>query len=161
MTDPLSDLFAHQEWADSAFWKAAAAHPGALEDPALRTRLHHIHSVQRAFLDVWHGRPRRPPPAESYPSIDALREDARRYYAELSDFLAKDAPARLEERLNVPWFPEPQRPITLAETMHQVVMHSQHHRAQNATRLRELGAIPPMTDYIVWVLDGRPKPLWQ
>jgi uncharacterized damage-inducible protein DinB len=32
-------------------------------------------------------------------------------------------------------------------------MHSEHHRAQVATRLRALGGNPPMTDYILWVRD--------
>jgi uncharacterized damage-inducible protein DinB len=39
-------------------------------------------------------------------------------------------------------------------------MHSQHHRGQNATRLRELGGEPPMTDLIVWYWKGRPGPRW-
>ena len=35
-------------------------------------------------------------------------------------------------------------------------MHSHYHRGQNATRLRELGGEPPMTDLIVWYWKGRP-----
>jgi uncharacterized damage-inducible protein DinB len=45
--------------------------------------------------------------------------------------------------------------------MYQVVPHSQHHRGQNATRLRELGGRMPMTDDIVWVLKGRSAPVWK
>jgi uncharacterized damage-inducible protein DinB len=37
-----------------------------------------------------------------------------------------------------------------------MALHSQHHRGQNATRLRELGAVPPATDLIVWYWKGRP-----
>src|SRR5574339_581065 len=33
-------------------------------------------------------------------------------------------------------------------------------RAQNATRLRELGGAPPLTDLIVWWWKGRPEPAW-
>jgi uncharacterized damage-inducible protein DinB len=32
----------------------------------------------------------------------------------------------------------------------QAVLHSQHHRGQIATRLRDLGGCPPTVDYIVW-----------
>jgi uncharacterized damage-inducible protein DinB len=39
-------------------------------------------------------------------------------------------------------------------------MHSHYHRGQNATRLRELGGEPPMTDLIVWYWKGRPRPDW-
>jgi hypothetical protein len=60
MLDELSDLFEHQEWADSVHWRALGAHPRALEDEAVRNRLYHIHAVQRSFLDVWKGSPRKP-----------------------------------------------------------------------------------------------------
>lgn len=32
----------------------------------------------------------------------------------------------------------------------QIVLHSQHHRAQVMTRLRDLGGSPPIIDYILW-----------
>jgi uncharacterized damage-inducible protein DinB len=44
--------------------------------------------------------------------------------------------------------------------MQQVVMHSEHHRGQNAVRLRELGGAMPPTDYIYWIVEGRPAPVW-
>ena len=160
MLDVLSDLFAHQQWADATHWRTLAAHPKALEDGAIRKRLHHLHSVQRAFLSVWKGPARWPPALEEFASIEALRQDVRSYYRELTEFLASEAPLRLHDSLRVPWFPDPQRPIRLSETMHQVVMHSEHHRAQNAIRLREVGGAMPVTDYIVWILEGRPAPAW-
>jgi uncharacterized damage-inducible protein DinB len=156
----LADLFAHQQWADSVHWRALAAPPGALEDEAIRKRLHHFHTTQRRFLDVWKGNAGWPPPPEPIPSMDALRRGVRSYYRELRDFLEGGASGRLDEFLRVPWFPDPQRPIRLSETMQQVVMHSEHHRGQNAIRLRELGGAMPPTDYIVWILDGRPAPVW-
>jgi uncharacterized damage-inducible protein DinB len=159
MLNVLADLFGHQQWADSVHWKALAAHKGALEDDAIRKRLHHLHSVQRGFLDVWKGTLRRPLPLESFSSMEALRQDVRAYYGELNAFLAESG-SRLDEVLRVPWFPDPQRPVRMSETMLQVVMHSAHHRAQNAVRLRELGGAMPVTDYIVWILEGRPAPGW-
>ena len=38
----------------------------------------------------------------------------------------------------------------------QALTHSQHHRGQNASRMRQLGGKPPMTDFIVWYATGRP-----
>jgi len=38
----------------------------------------------------------------------------------------------------------------------QALTHGQHHRGQNASRMRQLGVTPPMTDFIVWVALGRP-----
>jgi uncharacterized damage-inducible protein DinB len=48
---------------------------------------------------------------------------------------------------------------TLAEGLTQVFMHSQNHRGQCLTRLRENGAKPPTLDYILWAKD-RPAPAW-
>jgi uncharacterized damage-inducible protein DinB len=41
----------------------------------------------------------------------------------------------------------------------QVVMHSQSHRGQCASRLRAAGGQPPTLDFIVWLKD-RPAPVW-
>jgi len=43
------------------------------------------------------------------------------------------------------------------EALTQMAMHSQWHRGQNATRLRELGAQPPTVDLIAWYWKGRPS----
>jgi uncharacterized damage-inducible protein DinB len=48
----------------------------------------------------------------------------------------------------------------MAETARQVAMHSMHHRGQVNARLRELGAEPPLVDYIAWIWRGRPEPMW-
>ena len=38
----------------------------------------------------------------------------------------------------------------------QAITHSQHHRGQNASRMRQLGATPPMTDFVIWYALGCP-----
>jgi hypothetical protein len=58
MPSYLEELYAHQEWADAEHWRALEAHPPALEDKAIRDRLHHIHLVQHGFL--WVTSPTRP-----------------------------------------------------------------------------------------------------
>lgn len=156
----ISDLFGHQEWADSIHWRAFASHPGALDDDAIRRRLYHIQAVQRSFLSVWRGAPAWPEPFESYATAEALRDAARATHRDVAAFLEDADTNRLEENVIVPWFPTPQRPIRVVETMRQVTMHSHGHRCQNAVRLRELGGAAPMTDYIAWILDGRPAPVW-
>jgi uncharacterized damage-inducible protein DinB len=42
----------------------------------------------------------------------------------------------------------------------QVVLHSTYHRAQVATRVREFGATPELTDFVAWVWMNRPEPKW-
>ena len=67
------------------------------------------------------------------------------------------AEARSNERIDIPWFKDPPLSLTVAEALTQMAMHSQWHRGQNATRLRELGGEPPTTDLIVWYWKGRPS----
>ena len=156
----LVDLYAHQEWADALHWTALAAHPGALEDPAIRERLHHIHLVQRAFLGTLKGRPFAPRPLESYAAMAEIRDDARSFHAEARAFVAALDEAGLARRLRIPWFEEPPCEISAAEALAQAALHTYGHRAQNATRLRELGGAPPLSDLIVWYWQGRPAPSW-
>jgi uncharacterized damage-inducible protein DinB len=76
-------------------------------------------------------------------------EGIRRYLETVTD-------AHLLARVDIPWFNNPPLTITVAEALAQMAMHSQWHRGQNATRLRELGYEPPTTDLIVWYWKGRP-----
>jgi uncharacterized damage-inducible protein DinB len=62
--------------------------------------------------------------------------------------------------MSVDWFKDPPLTITIAEALTQCAMHSHYHRGQNATRLRELGVEPPLTDLIVWYWRGRPAAAW-
>lgn len=162
MREMLSDLYAHQAWADALHWAALEAHAGALEDPAIRERLHHIHLVQRAFLAIERGE--RPTQAqfEEYAAspMARLKADARRYHEEALARIAAIPDARLGEPLEIPWFKDPPCRISVGQALHQAAMHSHYHRGQNATRLRELGGTPPLTDLIAWYWKGRPAPDW-
>jgi uncharacterized damage-inducible protein DinB len=43
----------------------------------------------------------------------------------------------------------------------ELVLHTSYRRGQVATRLRERGAEPPLTDFIAWIWMGRPVPDWR
>jgi uncharacterized damage-inducible protein DinB len=161
--DMLRDMYAHQAWADAEHWRAAAATPGALEDAFVGDRFHHILMVQRAFLAlVWGEAPRLTHLAD-YPSMQELRKDAMAYHASVAEVLAQMTPAKLEETIAIPWFQDPdagQLRVTVEQALTQCATHSHYHRGQNATRLRELGGEPPLTDIIVWWWKRRPAPVW-
>jgi uncharacterized damage-inducible protein DinB len=42
----------------------------------------------------------------------------------------------------------------------QISLHSTYHRGQIATRMRELGAEPAATDFILWVFLDKPAASW-
>jgi uncharacterized damage-inducible protein DinB len=158
----LHDLYGHQAWADAEHWRAVDAHPPAAADPALRDRLFHVHLVQHAFL--WCVGDRVEPFASKRPadfgSLQALKAYARDYHDRAAAFMEGVDDSGLNDTIAIPWFKDPSLSISVAEALTQCAMHSQHHRGQNATRLRELQCEPPMTDLIVWYWKGRPAPQW-
>jgi uncharacterized damage-inducible protein DinB len=161
LTSYLDELYAHQEWADAEHWRAFEAHPASLEDKAIRERLLHIHQVQHAFL--WVTGPRTAgfefKGLEDFHSMADLKKYAQRGLQEMRELLNKTDQARMEELIEVPWFKPPAK-ISVRQALTQAAMHSHYHRGQNATRLRELGGVPPMTDFIVWLRDGQPAANW-
>jgi uncharacterized damage-inducible protein DinB len=161
MTSYLGELYAHQEWADAEHWRAMESHPPALADRAIRTRQLHIHLVQSAFLWVVGSRAEQLVfiKAEDYANMSDLKAFARKCHAEMAAILGALDEARLGETIEVPWFQPPLK-ISVRHALMQAAMHSHYHRGQNATRLRELGCVPPGTDFIEWLRQGQPAARW-
>ena len=155
----LADLYGHQAWADAEHWRALQAHPAALADATLFERLYHIHAVQRAFLCVATGEPYQRRAASEF-DPPALLAWAREYHAAAAELIARLDGAALARPAHVSWFKDPPVSLTLEQALTQAAMHSHYHRGQNATRLRELGGVPPLTDLIVWWWKGRPAAQW-
>jgi uncharacterized damage-inducible protein DinB len=165
--ETLRELFRHMEWADATVWQAVATLNSLPPDTRLRDRLLHIHTVQRAFLLVWTGRPVVFPKRDDFSDLGALQRWTQPYYEETKRFLGNDAASRLQEGLALPWVQQFEKRTgrsfatpTLAETIFQVTSHSTYHRGQVNTRLRELGVEPPLVDYIAWLWFGKPAPQW-
>jgi len=161
MPSYLNELYSHQEWADAEHWRALEGLAPALGDQAIRARLHHIHLVQSAFL--WVVGPRAAQfvitKVEDYANPADLKTFARKYHSEMAAMLGTMNEARLAETIEVPWFQPPLK-ISVRHALMQAAMHSHYHRGQNATRLRELGGVPPGTDFIVWLREGQPEARW-
>lgn len=158
----LVELYAHQDWADAEHWRSFESHPPALGDKTLKERLLHIHLVQNGFL--WVTGPRTSKfdlkKLEDFKTMADLKRYGRRANADLQQALKNASTERLEEIIEVPWFNPPVK-ITVRQALTQAAMHSHYHRGQNATRLRELGGVPPMTDFIVWLGKGQPAAKWE
>lgn len=161
MTDLLHELYAHQAWADAEHWKALEAHPIALEDDAIRKRLHHIYEVQRAFLLIAQKRKLEKSEFGKTYEMSILKDLVKRNHDEAAEFLKKVTDEQMSEIVTIPWFKDPPISITIEQALTQATMHSHYHRGQNATRLRELGGNPPLTDFILWLWKGKPEVLWK
>lgn len=155
-------------WADATIWSAVSSRLPS--DARLRQLLVHLHVVQRAFHAMWTGGDARAVvrQADDFPTLADLRSWARDCSTEAWRFVHGVAPARLDERLELPWAGQlsAQRgrtagPTTLGETCFQVASHSTYHRGQINLRLREIGGTPPLVDYIAWIWFGRPAAEWE
>jgi uncharacterized damage-inducible protein DinB len=158
----LDELYRHQEWADAEHWRAFEVYPAVLADKAICERLVHIHQVQYAFL--WMVGPR--PTSFSfkelkdYASMAELKDSAREYHQQIANVLRGLDVSTLEQVVDAPWFSRPMN-VSRRHALMQAAMHSHYHRGQNATRLRELGGAPPLTDFIIWLRGGQPAARWE
>jgi uncharacterized damage-inducible protein DinB len=164
--DVARDLFAHMEWADAHVWRAMVAKPEVLNDERLMKLVHHLHLVHRAFFMMWNGEAISSEEFYAIHPPEELRAAARPLYARMDEFVAASE-SRLNERVHMPWLQHFEKQLgtslqspTFGETFLQLPMHSTYHRGQVNARLRELGAEPPLVDYIAWIWFGRPSPEW-
>jgi uncharacterized damage-inducible protein DinB len=166
--DLIRDMLRQGEWADALVWTAVLQlPPEARKDDFLRRKLHHLHGVQRGFLNVWREQMERPAELESFADLAAIGRWARQYHRELAEHLTSVDPGTLGSTVVVPWVKWVEQTIgrtpadtTLAETMVQAASHSTYHRGQVNTRIRELEGAPPLVDFIAWIWMDRPPASW-
>ena len=158
-------MFEHMEWADANVWSVVLRTRGAGEDSKLPKILQHLHATQRAFLDVWTGKPVRLADLMEPRTLSSMCDWARQYHEECRAFVAGLDSAAMEGEMKLPWaermgLPRPPARTSLNETMIQVPAHSTYHRGQVNLRLRDIGGEPPLVDFIAWVWMGKPAPEW-
>ncbi len=164
--DTVVDLYRHQAWADATMWSAVLASTVATTDATIQERFAHIHLVQRVYLQGWQG-DEFDPSTPVFPNAMARMRWGLEYHDAVLPFVEALDSDRLEETFPLPWAAIVEQglgrapcPVTLVETMLQIPSHSTHHRGQIATRLREIGGEPPITDFIMWAFTGKPAASW-
>jgi uncharacterized damage-inducible protein DinB len=162
----LRQLLGHMEWADAVVWQAVLPLEAAREDQRVRHLLHHAHTVQRAYLQLWRGEELDVRELDSFAGLPTLCRWARAYYDELPRFVATLDAEGLHRHVRFPWaeslverFGEA-HPTDVCQAILQVTSHSTYHRGQVNTRIRELGGEPPLTDFVAWIWAGLPAPSW-
>ena len=160
MLPHVCDLLAHSEWANAVFFHAWAKSP-ARENEEMRRRVRHMVGVQAGFLCVFKGEPFSIPPDGPPPSFEELQARAVASHANLREFVQSLDGTALARTVHIPWFPDPPCIITIAEALVQVAMHTQHHRGQLMTRLKDFGGEPKNVDWIIWLWKGRPEARWE
>jgi uncharacterized damage-inducible protein DinB len=149
----LVDMARHQAWADAAHWKSLRENPALLEDAEIRKRLNHmvtavnmLTTLAREQTPDFGGR-------KEIDSIDELEASMGKTHEELAAALKS---VDLDKMIALPRGPKGPFEAPAGVLLLQAITHSQHHRGQNASRMRQLGATPPMTDFVVWHALGRP-----
>jgi uncharacterized damage-inducible protein DinB len=155
----LRDLAAHAEWANAVFFHTWGK-SGARDHEELRQRVAHILGVQQGFLSVLRGEQPGGPPGGPPPSFDDLKTRGETGHAGLRNFMATLEPDALSRTVRIPWFPDPPCVITVAQALVQVAMHTQHHRGQCMTRLKDFGGEPKNVDWIIWLWKQKPQARW-
>jgi uncharacterized damage-inducible protein DinB len=155
----LCDLLAHCEWANAVFFHIWGKSP-ARDHEDLRRRVGHIVGVQQGFLAVLRGEAPGGPPPGPPPSFEELHHRAQTSHAGMREFAATLDPQTLSQSVRIPWFPDPPCVIAIAEALVQVAMHTQHHRGQCMTRLKDFGGEPKNVDWIIWLWKGKPPARW-
>jgi uncharacterized damage-inducible protein DinB len=159
MLTHIRELMAHVEWANAIFVHAWEQSP-ARDHEEMRRRAGHIIGVQQGFLSVLRGEAPGRPPGGPPQTFDDLKIRAETCHAGLREFTEALEPETLTRTVHIPWFPDPPCIITVAEALVQVAMHSQHHRGQCMTRLKDLGGEPQNVDWIIWLWKQKPQARW-
>jgi uncharacterized damage-inducible protein DinB len=155
----LQDLMAHAEWANAEFFQAWGESP-AKDHEELRRRVGHIIGVQQGFLSILRGEKPGGPPGGPPPSHDELTARARASHPGLQALVAELTEESAARTIQIPWFPDPPCIISVSQALVQVAMHSQHHRGQCMTRLKDFGGEPRNVDWIIWLWKQKPAAVW-
>ncbi len=149
----LQDLARHQTWADGAHWKALHENSQLLEDPEIQKRLNHILSALRMLTTLARGETPDPARMTATEPIDQLEAAMERANGEIIETIEN---VDLGKMIPLPRGPQGPWEAPAGVLLLQAITHGQHHRGQNASRMRQLGVTPPMTDFVIWFALGRP-----
>ena len=143
----LKELTRHQAWADAEHWKALHANSTLLEDKEIRKRLNHMVMAYEMLQTLARGET---PDAAAMKDRESVQELETAMTKANEGLTAALASADLEKTIALPRGPKGPFQAPAGVLLLQALMHSQHHRGQNASRMRELGVTPPMTDFVIW-----------
>jgi uncharacterized damage-inducible protein DinB len=151
--ETLQELARHQAWADAEHWKALHANASLLEDAGIRKRLNHMVMACEMLQTLARGETPDFAAMKDRESVEELETAMARANESLAATMAS---VDLAKMASLPRGPKGPFQAPAGVLLLQAITHSQHHRGQNAQRMRELGVAPPMTDYVFWYAIGKP-----
>jgi len=155
-------LYRYNAWANEQVLDAAsrATAPDFTRDlkssyGSLRDTLTHIVWAEWLWLERWKGvSPTLVFAPSDFPDVVSLRERLHTVVVERSAFLGGLPAERLRQPVEYRNRKGELWRYPLWQQLHHVVNHSTYHRGQVATMLRQLGATPATTDFLVYYDQG-------
>jgi uncharacterized damage-inducible protein DinB len=151
----MADLSRYQAWADAAYWEVIRANAALREDAEIRKRLGHMVTAMKMLCARARGESPDPAALKMDESVSSDEVEVAMRQAQ-NDLTATLGSVDLDKQISLPRGPKGPFEAPAGVLILQALLHGQHHRGQNAARIRQLGATPPMTDIIIWYALGRP-----
>lgn len=157
------DLLAYNEWANARLVAAVGelpedvfTRPVASSFGSLRDTLGHLIAAEWAWLERWTGNsPSAWPAWVKDGGRPALLDTLAEVQTERAAFASRLTDAQLAGPVSYRTLNGQQYENPLGDLIRHVVNHSTYHRGQAATQLRQLGVVPPSTDFIVYCRESR------
>ena len=151
-------LCAYTEWANAQFFDAVdelteEQYSRTIESsfPSIRDTLAHIISAEWVWLRRWNGEsPTVAPPWTTGASRETLHEQLNAVETERAAFLDSLTEDALATPLSYRSIKGDAFTYPLGDQLQHVANHSTYHRGQLTTMLRQAGATPPATDWMVF-----------
>jgi uncharacterized damage-inducible protein DinB len=159
--ETLRELYEFNYWArDRQFQSCAALMPEQFLRPmgnsysSVGDTLAHLLGVEWLWLERWLGRSPARKDLEAfapkkYPTLESIRDAWGPVEKGVCDFLRACSEGRLSQPLSYTNFQGEVWTYPLWRILFHVLNHQTYHRGQIATLLRQLGATPLQTDYLV------------
>jgi uncharacterized damage-inducible protein DinB len=156
--DDLHSLYAYNQWANARFFEAIEGldetrRTAPLESsfPSVIATLGHIVGAEWIWLSRWQGTsPAGFPEWLQNPTLEDLRSRLTQVESDRTAFLAGLTEDDLQRPLAYKLLNGTASSTRLLDLLLHVVNHSTYHRGQVTTLLRQVGATPPATDYVVY-----------
>ena len=148
----LKDLARHQAWADALHWKTLHANAALLADADILKRLNHMIMACEMLAALARGESPDVAGMKDRESVEEIEAAMTKANSELAATLGT---VNLNKMIKLPRGPKGPFDAPAGVLLLQALTHSQHHRGQNAARMRALGVTPPMTDFVVWYAMDR------
>lgn len=154
-------LFEYNRWANARFVEVIATLgddqlTASVESsfPSILGTLGHVVAAEWGWLRRWKGEnPTAFPDWLKAPTLDGLRARLAEVEAEREDFLAPLDDEALSRPLDYRTLNGSPGRNRLVDLCRHVVNHSSYHRGQLTTLLRQVGAAPVSTDFIVFLRE--------